>query len=49
LVGAHGAEADINATYEVLLAQLEKYENVEIEKQGRQKSYTCCKRYESLA
>lgn len=31
LVGAHGAEADINATYEVLLAQLDKYENVEIE------------------
>ncbi len=31
LVGAHGAEADINATYEVLLAQLKKYENVEME------------------
>jgi DNA polymerase-3 subunit epsilon len=36
LIGAHGAEADINATFEVLLAQLEKYENVEIEtKDGR--------------
>ncbi len=31
LVNAHSAEADITATFEVLLAQLEKYENVEIE------------------
>jgi DNA polymerase-3 subunit epsilon len=31
LIGAHGAEADIAATYEVLLAQLQKYENVEME------------------
>lgn len=28
LVGAHGAEADTMATYEVLLAQLEKYEDL---------------------
>jgi len=28
LVGAHGAEADTNATYEVLLAQLDKYEDI---------------------
>ncbi len=29
LVGAHGAEADTNATYEILLAQLEKYPDIE--------------------
>ncbi|WOC40639.1 exonuclease domain-containing protein [Polaribacter sp. HL-MS24] len=29
LEGAHGAEADTNATYEILLAQLEKYEDIE--------------------
>ncbi len=29
LEGAHGAEADTNATYEILLAQLEKYDDVE--------------------
>ncbi|WP_440122033.1 exonuclease domain-containing protein [Tenacibaculum sp. Ill] len=29
LVGAHGAEADTNATYEILLAQVEKYEDLE--------------------
>lgn len=29
LEGAHGAEADTNATYEVLKAQLEKYEELE--------------------
>ncbi|WP_347174286.1 3'-5' exonuclease [Polaribacter uvawellassae] len=28
LEGAHGAEADTNATYEILLAQLEKYEDI---------------------
>ncbi|MFN4122605.1 MAG: exonuclease domain-containing protein [Flavobacteriales bacterium] len=28
-VGAHGAEADVIATYEVLLAQVEKYKNAE--------------------
>lgn len=28
LVGAHGAQADTMATYEVLLAQLERYENL---------------------
>ena len=37
LIGAHGAEADITATYDVLLAQLEKYENVEIENKAGQK------------
>ncbi len=31
LVNAHSAEADVRATYEVLLAQVEKYENSEIE------------------
>lgn len=31
LVNAHSAEADISATYEVLLAQLEKYQDVELE------------------
>ncbi|QEC52980.1 3'-5' exonuclease [Anseongella ginsenosidimutans] len=31
LIAAHSAEADIVATYEVLLAQLERYANVEIE------------------
>ncbi|CAL2084517.1 3'-5' exonuclease [Tenacibaculum dicentrarchi] len=29
LVGAHGAEADTNATYEILLAQLDKYEDIQ--------------------
>ncbi|NVK53124.1 MAG: ribonuclease H-like domain-containing protein [Flavobacteriaceae bacterium] len=29
LVGAHGAEADTNATYEILLAQIEKYDDLE--------------------
>ncbi len=28
LEGAHGAEADTNATYEILLAQVEKYEDI---------------------
>ena len=28
LEGAHGAEADTNATYEILLAQIEKYEDL---------------------
>lgn len=28
LEGAHGAEADTNATYEILLAQIEKYEDI---------------------
>jgi DNA polymerase-3 subunit epsilon len=29
LIGAHGAEADVKATYEVLLAQLDKYDSLE--------------------
>ncbi|PKH51008.1 DNA polymerase III subunit epsilon [Tenacibaculum sp. Bg11-29] len=29
LIGAHGAEADTNATYEILLAQLDKYTDIE--------------------
>ncbi|MBL4905363.1 MAG: 3'-5' exonuclease [Flavobacteriaceae bacterium] len=29
LKGAHGAEADTNATYEILLAQLDKYDDIE--------------------
>ena len=29
LVGAHGAEADTNATYEILLAQIDKYDDIE--------------------
>jgi DNA polymerase-3 subunit epsilon len=29
LVGAHGAEADTNATYEILLAQLDRYTDIE--------------------
>ncbi|MEN8965840.1 MAG: exonuclease domain-containing protein [Polaribacter sp.] len=29
LEGAHGAEADTNATYEILLAQLDKYKDIE--------------------
>ena len=36
LVNAHSAEADIRATYEVLLAQLDKYQDTEFEdKQGK--------------
>lgn len=35
IINAHSAEADITATYHVLLAQLERYENVDFEdKQG---------------
>lgn len=35
-VGAHGAEADVRATYDVLLAQLERYKDVEItDKEGK--------------
>ncbi len=35
IINAHSAEADIRATYEVLLAQLDKYQDVEFEdKQG---------------
>jgi len=35
IINAHSAEADIKATYEVLLAQLDKYQNIEFEdKQG---------------
>ncbi len=29
LEGAHGAEADTNATYEILLAQIEKYDDID--------------------
>ncbi|MDE0535882.1 3'-5' exonuclease [Tenacibaculum sp. L6] len=29
LVGAHGAEADTNATYEILLAQVDRYDDLE--------------------
>ncbi len=29
LIGAHGAEADTNATYEILEAQIEKYDDIE--------------------
>lgn len=37
LIGAHGAEADVRATYEVLKAQLDKYEGaVYTDKQGNQ-------------
>lgn len=36
IINAHSAEADITATYHVLLAQLERYENVDFEdKQGK--------------
>ncbi|WP_410221341.1 exonuclease domain-containing protein [Pedobacter sp.] len=38
LVNAHSAEADIRATYEVLLAQLEKYKETEFEDKNRKKS-----------
>lgn len=37
LINAHSAEADIHATYEVLLAQIQKYEHVEIEDKKGQK------------
>lgn len=38
IVNAHSAEADIKATYEVLLSQLAKYENVEWEDKKGNKS-----------
>ena len=37
IINAHSAQADIEATYEVLLAQLDKYENVEIEDKAGKK------------
>ncbi|QNL48990.1 3'-5' exonuclease [Olivibacter sp. SDN3] len=39
LVNAHSAEADVRATYEVLLAQIEKYEGVEWEDKQGNKSF----------
>ena len=38
IVNAHNAQADIEATYEVFLAQLEKYQNVEFEDKKGNKS-----------
>jgi len=38
IINAHSAEADIKATYEVLLAQLDRYENKEWEDKKGQKS-----------
>ena len=38
IINAHSAEADIHATYEVFLAQLEKYDGVEFENRKGQKS-----------
>ena len=38
LQGAHGALADVRATYEVLLAQIEKYKDVEITSKTGEKS-----------
>ena len=35
-LGAHGAEADVRATYDVLMAQLERYKDVELtDKEGK--------------
>lgn len=39
IVNAHSAEADIEATYEVFLAQLERYANVEFEDKKGNKSF----------
>ncbi|MEI6489438.1 MAG: exonuclease domain-containing protein [Bacteroidota bacterium] len=39
IVNAHSAEADIEATYEVFLAQLEKYDGVEFEDKKGNKSF----------
>ena len=39
LIGAHDAENDIRATYEVLKSQLERYENAEYEDKDGNKSY----------
>ena len=38
IINAHSAEADIEATYEVFLAQLAKYENVEFENKKGERS-----------
>src|SRR3546814_563468 len=40
LIAAHSAEADIVATYEVLLAQLQRYDGVEIEDKDGKKFVT---------
>ena len=45
---AHSAEADIRATYEVLLAQLDKYENVEFEDKKGNRSVPVINNIESL-
>lgn len=39
LINAHSAEADVRATYEVLLAQIEKYDGVEWEDKQGNKSF----------
>lgn len=39
IINAHSAEADIEATYEVFLAQLEKYDGVEYEDKQGNKSF----------
>lgn len=39
IINAHSAQADIEATYEVFLAQLEKYEGVEFEDKKGNKSF----------
>lgn len=39
IINAHSAEADIEATYEVFLAQLEKYDGVEFEDKKGNKSF----------
>jgi len=49
LINAHSAEADIRATYEVLLAQLAKYENTEFEDKQGNKSIPVKNDIEALA
>jgi DNA polymerase-3 subunit epsilon len=49
LVGAHDAEVDIRATYEVLKAQIECYENVAYEDENGNLSYPINSNIESLS
>ena len=49
IINAHSAEADIRATYEVLLSQLHKYENTEFEDKQGNKSIPVKNDVEALA
>ncbi|WP_445253003.1 exodeoxyribonuclease X C-terminal domain-containing protein, partial [Nodularia sp. NIES-3585] len=49
LIGAHNAESDIRATYEVLKAQIEYYENIEYKDKEGKVSYPIANNLNILA